>query len=329
VLSNAVVGAGAYPVLWVAARVLYGFAICAMFIVSQSWLNDAVANGIRGRVMAIFYVCYVVGLGLGSFLLGFVDLDSAEAPLVGVMFTALSILPIGMTRLRQPPPPEGASVALGRAWRISPVGVAGMLAVGGLSMSIAGFAPIHATAKGYSQADVALLLSAMPVGTLILQIPLGWISDRTDRRYVLAGAAALAIVAGLLAIGFDGGALALLVVIYVIWDGASESIYSLASAHAADRAGKDDMVALSSSLLFAWSLSGFIVPGIVTALSAVYGTQAFIYVAIVIATVFCLFVLWRVATTRAVPATETGSFAPMSAQAPLPVELAFAPEEQR
>ncbi len=328
-LSNAAIGAGTYPLLWIAARALYGFAICGLFIVAQSWLNDAVANAIRGRVMAVFYVAYVAGLGVGYALLAAVDITTAQAPLIGIAFTAVSILPVGMTRLAQPPPPRAASVALRRAWRISPVGVAGMLAVGGLSMAIAGFAPIHATAKGYSQADVALLLSAMPVGTLILQIPLGWISDRTDRRYVLAGAAALATVAGLLAIGFDGGALMVLVVIYVIWDGASESIYSLASAHAADRAGKDDMVALSSSLLFAWSLSGFIVPGIVTALSAVYGTQAFIYVAIVIATVFCLFVLWRVATTRAVPATETGSFAPMSAQAPLPVELAYAPEEQR
>ncbi|RUZ16899.1 MFS transporter, partial [Mesorhizobium sp. M7A.F.Ca.CA.001.04.1.1] len=190
------------------------------------------------------------------------------------------------------------------------------------------FAPIHATAKGYSQADVALLLSAMPLGTLILQIPLGWISDRTDRRYVLIAASALAMVAGLFALGFDGGALAALVVIYIVWDGASESIYSLASAHAADRAGKDDMVALSSSLLFAWSLSGFVVPGIVTALSAVFGTQAFIYVAVLIAAAFCLFVLLRVFTTRAVPVGETGSFAPMTAQAPLPVELAFAPDDE-
>ncbi|TIM81619.1 MAG: MFS transporter, partial [Mesorhizobium sp.] len=86
-----------------------------------------------------------------------------------------------------------------------------MLAVGGLSMTISGFAPIHATAKGYSQADVALLLSAMPIGTLILQIPLGWISDRTDRRFVLVAASALAMVAGLFALGFDGGALAALV----------------------------------------------------------------------------------------------------------------------
>ena len=66
VLSNALVGAGVYPFLWIAARVLYGFAICALFIVAQSWLNDAVGNAIRGRVMAAFYVCYIVGLGLGS-----------------------------------------------------------------------------------------------------------------------------------------------------------------------------------------------------------------------------------------------------------------------
>ena len=159
VLSNAIIGAGTFPVLWIASRMIYGFAICAMFIVAQSWLNDAVGNSIRGRVMAVFYVSYVVGLGCGSALMGLLDIGAAQAPLVGIVFTALSILPVGMTRLAQPPAPEGASVALGRAWRISPVGVAGMLAVGGLSMMIAGFAPIHATAKGYSPAgggDAAL-----------------------------------------------------------------------------------------------------------------------------------------------------------------------------
>ncbi len=326
-LSNAAVGAGTYPLLWIAARTLYGLAICGIFVVAQSWLNDVIGNGIRGRVMAIFYVAYVAGLGIGYYTLAFVDIASTQASLIGIAFTALSILPVGMTRLRQPPPPQAASVAIRRAWRISPVGVAGMLAVGGLSMSISGFAPIHATAKGYSQQDVALLLSAMPLGTLLLQIPFGWISDRTDRRYVLIAASVLVVAAGLLAIGFDGRALAILVVIYVFWDGASESIYSLASAHASDRAGKGDLVALSSSLLFAWSFSGFVVPGIVTALTAVYGTQSFMYVAIVIAATYAGFVGWRVARAKPVPAEETGSFSPMTAQAPLPTDLAFPSDE--
>jgi len=329
VLSCVIIALGVYPVAWVASRFLYGFAICALFIVSQSWLNDAVDNAIRGRVTAVFYVCYIVGLGIGSALMGFIDLSGNHAPLVGIVFTALSILPVGMTRLPQPPPPEGASIALRRAWRISPVGVAGMLAVGGLSMMIAGFAPIHATAKGYTQQEVATLMFAMPLGTLLFQVPFGWISDRTDRRYVLIAASLLVSLAGLAAARFDGSALMWIIVIYVVWSGASESIYSLASAHANDRAGKDELVTLSSSMLFAWSLSGFVIPGIGTMLTAMYGTQSFMLVAIAIAAAYCLFVIWRLANSRPVPASETGAFAPMTPQAPLPVDLAFNPDDTK
>ncbi|GAA2859247.1 MFS family permease [Aminobacter niigataensis] len=320
VLSNVAIGAGTYPVIWIAARVLYGFAICGLFIVAQSWLNDAVGNDIRGRVMAIFYVAYVVGLGVGSFLLRFVDISGADAALLGIAFNAISILPVGLTRLRQPPAPQAASVALARAWRISPVGVAGMLAVGGVSMLVTGFAPIHATASGFSQQEVATLLFAMPLGTLLFQIPFGWISDRTDRRHVLVAAGLLVVIGGLAASRFDGSALPIMVAIYVVWSGASESIYSLSSAHASDRAHKDDLVALSSSMLFAWSLSGFIVPGLGTVLTAIYGTQAFMHVAVVIAALFTAFVLWRLRISRAVPAGEAGSFSPMSAQLPPSVD---------
>lgn len=326
-LSNAAVGAGTYPVLWIGARTLYGFAICGLFVVAQSWLNDVIDNAVRGRVMAIFYVAYIAGLGVGYYTLSFVDIGGAHAALIGITFTALSILPVGMTRLRQPPVPQAATVALRKAWAISPVGVAGMLAVGGMSMSIIGFAPIHATAEGYSQKDVALLMSVMPLGTILLQIPFGWISDRTDRRYVLIFVSLMVAVCGSLALGFDGGALTILLVIYIFWDGTAQTVYSLSSAHASDRASKDDMVALSSTLLFAWSLSGCLVPALVTGLSAFFGTQSFIFVVIAVAVSYAAFVIWRVAQADPVPPEETGTFTPMTAQAPLPVELAFSPEE--
>jgi len=328
VLSNAGIAAKADPMVWIAARALYGFAICALFIVAQSWLNDAVGNAIRGRVMAVFYVCYVVGMGLGSFLMGWLDISTAQAPFVGIVFTALSMLPVGLTRLAQPPAPKAASVALRRAWQISPVGITGMFAVGGLSMMIAGFAPIHATAKGFTQQEVAALMVAMPLGTLLLQIPFGWISDRTDRRYVLIAVSLLVAVAGITAARFDAATLMVILLIYVIWSGSAESIYSLASAHASDRAPKEDLVALSSTMLFAWSVSGFVIPALGTTLTALYGTQSFIYVAIAIALIYALFVVWRVMTTGAVPANETGSFAPMTAQAPLAVDLAFPADDK-
>lgn len=327
ILSNATISIGAYPALWIASRALYGLAISGLFIVTQSWLNDVVDNTIRGRVTAIFYVTYVVGVGVGSFMLRFIDIDTPAAPIIGIAFAALSIIPVGMTRLRPPPPPETASIALGLAWRISPVGLAGMLAVGGMSMMVAGFAPIHATATGLSKNDVALLMFAMPLGTILVQLPAGWISDRTDRRYVLIAASLMVIAGALLAARVDGGALLLLLAVYMLWSGATESIYAISSAHANDRAGKGDLVALSSTMLFAWSLSGFLIPGGTTLLTAAVGTQAFMHVAVVIAVVFCAFVAWRVRRSEPAAPEETGEFTPLPAQAPPPAELAFTGEE--
>jgi MFS family permease len=322
ILANTLITAGVDPVLWIASRALYGFAINSLFIVAQSWLNDAVGNAIRGRVMAAFYICYVVGLGLGSLALAFIDIDTPAAPIVAVAFAALSIIPVGLTSLRPPPPPESASLAIGRAWRISPVGIAGMLAVGGLSMMVAGFAPIHATASGFGKDQVSVLMVAMQFGTILFQLPLGWLSDRTDRRYVLVVTSLLVALAGLAASQTAGVPFLWIVVVFVIWSGATETIYSISSAHANDRAGQADLVPLSSAMLFTWSFSGFIVPGVATALTALYGTEAFMHVAIVIAVAFSGFVAWRIA--KAPPAAEqSGNFAPMSAQAPLPAELAL------
>lgn len=325
ILANATISAGTYPVLWIASRALYGFAICGLFIVAQSWLNDAVANAIRGRVMAIFYICYIVGLGLGSLALSFVAIDTTAAPIIAIVFAALSIIPVGLTSLRPPPPPEVASIALSAAWRISPVGIAGMLAVGGLSMMVAGFAPIYATATGLSKNEVSVLMLSMQLGTILLQLPFGWLSDRTDRRYVLVAASALVVTAGVIASQTIGAPFPVVVLVFMIWSGATESIYSIANAHAGDRAAKEDLVALSSTMLFAWSLSGFVIQGAATALTAAFGTEAFMYVAILIAALFCGFVLWRL--TQATPPDAAASFAPMSAQAPLAAELAFPQEE--
>ncbi|MBO6901062.1 MAG: MFS transporter [Rhizobiaceae bacterium] len=327
ILSNAVIGNGVDAASWIGARALYGFAISGMFIVAQSWLNDAVNNEIRGRVMAVFYVAYVAGLGTGSFLTGQIDLAAATAPLLGIAFAAFAILPVGMTRLPLPPPPESASVAIVRAWRISPVGLVGMLAVGGLSMMVAGFTPIHVAASGYSQLEVALLMSMMPLGSVLFQIPLGWISDRIDRRIVMVATAVLVALAGITAGIFDGYALLYIVPIYLVWGGTTESIYSLSNAHANDRASKEEMVTLASTMLFAWSLSGVIVPAIATALTAVFGTVAFIYVAVAIAVAFAAFALWRISQREQVPSDETGSFAPLAAQTPLPVDLVTPDEE--
>lgn len=315
ILSNAVLAFGVVPLTWLGARLGYGFAIAALFIISQSWLNDAVENRIRGRVMAVFYITYIMGLGTGSLLLTGLEINGNLPPLVSVFLAALSILPIGLTTLPLPQPPVPGTISFRRAWAISPVGLVSMLAVGGMSMLAGGFTPIHLSASGYTKNEVAMLMFAMPIGTLLVQLPAGWISDRTDRRYVLAGCALISAAAAAVCGLFDGAPLLALAAFYILWDGATESVYSIGNAHAGDRARKDELVELSATMLFAWSVSGFLVPGAATVVTAWYGTQAYFPMAIFMSLLLAAFVAWRILRTgaanrRHAPVAPHGTAAP-------------------
>jgi MFS family permease len=116
ILSNVTLAIEVAPALWLAARIGYGFAIAALFIISQSWLNDVVENRIRGRVMAVFYITYIMGLGTGSLVLTFLDIATNLPPQVSVVLAALSILPIGLTTLPLPAPPTPGTISFRRAW---------------------------------------------------------------------------------------------------------------------------------------------------------------------------------------------------------------------
>ncbi len=327
IVSNLAIALDTEPILWILSRALYGFAVAGLFIVSQSWLNDACENRWRGRVIAIFYMTYIVAIGAGSYLLKYISLEGPQGPLLSIFFAAIAILPVGMTRLRTPPPPETVSVAIRAVWRISPVGFAGLLAVGGLTMLVQGFAPIYAAAENYSKDDIALLMFLMQFGMIGIQYPLGALSDRVDRRYVLIAASMIVIVGAGTATQLAGAALLWLILVFAIWSGATETIFAVANAHANDRAEPRYYVALSSTLLVAWSISGFLLSGLATVLTQVVGAKAFMFVAMGIAALYAVFVGYRLTRREPTPEADHEPYQPISAQAPYTAELAPHPVE--
>lgn len=327
ILSVLMISLGTYPIAWVAARALYGFAATGLFIISQSWLNDACVNEWRGKVIALFYMVYVVAIGGGGLLLRYVPLDGATIPLLGIFFATVALLPVCLTRLQTPPPPASIAVALRAVWRISPVGLIGLFAVGGLTMLLQGFGPIYVVNEGYSKDDVGLLIFLMQLGLIAVQYPLGALSDRMDRRYVLIGACLLTIVAALFATETNPERFALIVVIFAVWSGATESVFSIANAHANDRADPEYYVSLSSTLLVAWSVSGLAVPALATFLTPGFGPKVFMYIAIVIAALYGGFITYRLFRRDPIPLEETEPYQQVSAQVPLSAELAHPPDE--
>ena len=325
--SVMLIALGAEVSLWLISRVIYGVSATGLFIVAQSWLNDAVGNAWRGRVIAVFYMTYVLGLGFGSHLLTYIPLDGVRAPLLTIAFITLAILPVGLTRLPPPPPPEAVSIAIRSVWRISPVALVALACVGGLTLLVQGFAPIYASAIGYAKGDVALLLLFMQSGMIVVQLPLGWVSDQVDRRKVLVLASAILIAGAAAATRMSGADLMWLIVVFALWAGAAETIYSVATAHANDRADPQYYVSLSATLLIVWSVSGFLLPGLATALTPVLGAKAFMFVTVAVAIGFTGFVVWRVIHKDPVPDEETEPFQAISAQAPHTPELAPQPSD--
>ncbi|MGH0374172.1 MFS transporter [Sinorhizobium meliloti] len=322
ILAALMISLGVHPLLWVVARGLYGIAANMNFIITQSWLNHASENHWRGRAMALFYMAYVIGLGAGAWLFGQIPVEGNLAPIVTIFFTAVAILPIGLTRLPTPPAPARVSIDIPMVWRISPVAFIGVLASGGLSMLVQGFTPIYAAANSVSQKEVAALMFVMQFGLLFIQYPMGALSDRTDRRIVLIATCTLVIAAGIaaLAVSFDN--LLLLMLVFAMFAGAVETVYSIANAHANDRTDPADFVPLASTMLVAWSASATLVPMLVTLLTPAFGQRTFIYATMTVALLYALFVLVRLRSRERVPPELCDRFEFKSAQVPNAVALA-------
>jgi hypothetical protein len=106
------------------------------------------------------------------------------------------------------------------------------------------------------------------------------------------------------------------VAVFAVWSGATETIYSISNAHANDKADSGDYVALASTMLVGWSVSAFIMPGIVTAVTPILGPKAYMGACIAIAVCFAVFALYRVFATRVSKPTETEHFEIMTSQVP-------------
>ncbi|WP_242219332.1 MFS transporter [Shinella zoogloeoides] len=316
IIAAFLVALGVTPLLWVLARGIYGIAGNGNFIIAQSWLNHASDNRWRGKAMSFFYMAYVLGLGVGAWIFGRMPADGNLAPLVTIFVTTVALLPIGLTRLPNPPPPARVNLDFAMAWRNSPVALIGVLASGGLSMVVQGFTPIYAATNNAGQTDVALLMFVMQFGLIFVQYPLGTLSDRIDRRIVLIFTCLLITGAAVAALFVSFSAFVLLMVVFALWAGAVESVYSIANAHANDRTDPEDFVPLASTLLVAWSTSATIVPLGVTALTPVFGPQTFIYAVIGVAMLYAAFVAGRLRRRETVPPEARENFEIRSAQVP-------------
>ena len=259
---------------WAAMRFVGGFCMAGMIVATESWLNERCTNQTRGQVMAFYMITNYLAAGCGQFILPLGDPADFELFCVASIIYSLALVPVLLTRASapRPSPPERASMP--ELWKLSPLGLIGATAAGIVNTNFQGLAPVFAHGTGFSLTQISTFMAAGIFGGLLLQWPMGRLSDRVDRRTVLAGVAlgtAAASFGVWLITGVTGGAFTGLVVLVVAYGGLSSTVYSLCAAHANDFAPPDKLAQTASGLLIAYGLGASAGPVLTSNLMEMFG----------------------------------------------------------
>ena len=298
------------PVSWSMMRVLAGFCYPGLYVISESWLNAKAENWYRASLLSIYFVVISAGASIGAAMAGIEDTNGVMLFGITSILISVSLVPILISNNRAPEYSAPERLPLVKLLRISPLAIYGAVLNGVLSSGIFISLPLYGLALGMNAVGATSLLVMATLAGAVFQFPIGWLSDRVDRRLVVAGVSAVAAVVALgLASGMFAGHLHLAIGLMA---GMLLPVYSICVAHANDHLTPKQIVPASGTMVLAinvgiliGSLSGPTIIGLT-------GPAGLMMFFAVVSGLTVLVALFRVA--RADPPAETGVAQALSPQ---------------
>ncbi|MDO5642839.1 MAG: MFS transporter [Paracoccus sp. (in: a-proteobacteria)] len=310
-------------IAWTLLRVLIGFCFSGVYITAESWLNASTTNENRGKAMSAYLIVQMIGLVSAQFLINFGDPRGFLLFVVPSVLVSLAFTPILLSA--QPAPAFGAlkRMSFRRLYQVSPLGCFGVFLMGGIFSAMLGMTSVWGTILKMSVRDISAIVAAIYLGGLVAQFPIGWLSDRMDRRrlilyLLLFGTAAIAAQL-LLSPGIWG-----MLLVAAISGGVANPVYALLLAHTNDYLDADDMAAASAGLLFLNGLGAIGGPLIVGRLMSTIGPDGFWAFIGTLMAILAAYTAWRMTRREGLAPAETGGLAAIApAASAVAVELAL------
>ena len=307
---------------WMVLRFAKGYCIAGLSMTAESWLNHRATNATRGRTLSVYIIVVSAAFALGPLALNLADPNGDELIVATGMLFVLALLPVALTRTGNPEIGEQARLRLRQLFRIAPLGVLGALTIGLVEGAFFGLAAVYGQAIGLGAALVSLFFSVSLGGLLIMQFPIGALSDRFDRERVilvitLVAAAAALVVAVIGPMPF----IALLALTFVM-GGLSSPLYPLALAEVNDYLETDELVPAAGGILLVYSLGASAGPLAASSLMAAVGPVGLYGFIAAVLFAYGIYAAHRVRQGLAKPAEEQTQFQPaMSHATPLAAGL--------
>ena len=318
-----------YPVLpdwvvWAGLRVLIGFAFSGIYITSESWLNNTATNETRGQALSAYMIVQMIGIVSAQVLLNVADPADFTLFVIPSVLVSLAFMPILLAATPSPTFELTQGLSFRELFRISPLGCIGMLLTGGIFSALFGMASVWGAQVGLSVREISIFIGTMYAGGMVAQYPIGWLSDRTDRRKLVFGlslfGAVLMVPATALPIPVIG-----LMIVSGLLGAVTNPLYSLLIAYTNDYVPKERMAAASAGLLFLNGLGAIFGPLATGWIMGEIGPEGFFLFIGVLFAVMAAYAAWRM--TRRTVAAGSGNFATLAPTATA-LAVGVAVEEQ-
>ncbi|MGV8995821.1 MAG: MFS transporter [Parvibaculaceae bacterium] len=286
--------------LWAGLRFVDGFCMAGVFVCLESWLNERAEPETRGTVLAGYMIALYAGQAIGQFLLNLSQEKPSMPFMAASILLSLAVIPVAVTRIKEPLLEARTPLTIRRLYEVSPLGIVGAAITGMMLGAFYALGAVYVSRLGMDMSAAAIFMSVVILGGVVLQWPIGLLSDRFDRRRVIVGtfAAAVIVCIGIALVGVPGH---MLLVLGALFGGLTFALYPLCVAHTNDHLTREERVGASGGLVLAYSIGAAAGPVIgATAMSA-FG-PAGLYVFISLCAIGALaFALWRQRTSIPVP----------------------------
>ncbi len=307
--------------LWGVLRLAEGFCMAGLYICIESWLNDSATAQTRGRILASYMICLYAGQSIGQFMLNLPDPSGFLLFVLISILLSAAVIPVALTRMTPPHLPDVAGLSFRRLYAASPLGMVGTVASGLVLGSVYGLGAIFAREIGLDLSRTALFMSAVILGGVLLQLPVGRLSDIFDRRLVILGVlGGMVLVSGFMAAATQFGIFGLTLAA-LAFGGFSFALYPLCVAHTNDHLGNAERVSASGGLILAYSAGATLGPLLSSGTMAFTGAAGLFAFTGGISGLCLLFGFWRIWMRPSPPQEEQGRYQALPRTTPVVAPL--------
>lgn len=302
------------PGFWFILRLISGFCMGGMIVVTEGWLNERATNKNRGNILSLYMITTYACAGLAQLLLMLGSTNANRLFIIVSMLYSFALLPILMTQSQAPMPSQPRRANIKQLFNTSSVGMVGTFMVGILNGIFYGLMPIYAYSLGLSLEQTAIFIALSLASGMLLQLPLGKLSDKVDRRYVMAFSALMTSVACYRLFTANNDNMTWLYVAAVFYGSVAFSINPICIAHVNDLAPADERTQTASGLLMLYGIGAVIGP-LLGGLIMPFGVNYIFLLSGIVALIFGVYALIRT-IVKPRHGQQKRKFRPFSLQSP-------------